>query len=135
MMPTLFHETPMPATAQTTVHIPLRPPVRSAQRDLSYLRGRGRSAAKPPVRRAFRVTPDKLLTILNEMVASQPACEGIRFGGRHWEVNELAAGCNWSETSLIVRVHGSTRPGAFAMLRQVIADARAEFDLVLPSAS
>ena len=135
-MPTFFHETPMPATAQTTVHIPLRPPVRSAHRDLSYLRGRARGpAARSTVRRAFRVTPDKLLVILNEMLASQPACEGLRFGARSWEVNELTTGCNWSETSLIVRVHGTTAPGAFAVLRQVIADARAEFDLVPPSAS
>jgi len=120
-----------------TVHIPLRPPARGAHRDVSYLRRPGRAAAavKPPVRRAFRVTPDKLLVILNEMLASQPACEGMRFGGRKWEVDEQALGCNWSETSLIVRLHGTTAPGAFAVLRQVIADARAEFDLVIPSAA
>jgi hypothetical protein len=129
---------PATATAETTVHIPLRPPVRGAARDVLYLRKPARAAVPAPratVRRAFRVTPDKLLVILNEMLASQPACEGMRFGGRKWEIEEHAAGCNWSETSLIVRVHGTTPPGAFAVLRQVIADARAEFDLVLPSAS
>jgi hypothetical protein len=129
----------MPATATATadtVHIPLRPPVRGANREVTYLRRPVRPAApKPTVRRAFRVTPDKLLVILNEMLASQPACEGMRFGGAKWEVDERAAGCNWSETSLIVRLHGTTAPGAFAVLRQVIADARAEFDLVIPSAS
>jgi hypothetical protein len=130
----------MPATAELPVHIPLRPPVRSALREMPYPRARARAttpapAARPLVRRTFRVTPDKLLVILNEMLASQPACEGMRFGARQWEVDERAAGCNWSETSLIVRVHGTTSPGAFAVLRQVIADARAEFDLVLPSAS
>ncbi len=128
----------MPATAiaDPPVHIPLRPPVRGASREVLYLRKPVRSpAARPTVRRAFRVTPDKLLSILNEMLASQPACEGVRFGGKRWEVDELAAGCNWSETSLIVRVHGTPAPGIFAVLRQVIADARAEFDLVSPCAS
>lgn len=132
----------MPATAtaiaEPPVHIPLRPPVRSANREVSYLRRPVRPAApapKPTVRRAFRVTPDKLLSILNEMLASQPACEGVRFGGRRWEIDKHAAGCNWSETSLIVRVHGTPPPGIFPVLRQVIADARAEFDLVAPSAS
>jgi hypothetical protein len=130
----------MPATAtaiaEPPVHIPLRPPVRNASRDVLYLRRPVRAAAaRPTVRRAFRVTPDKLLSILNEMLASQPACEGVRFGGRRWEIEEHAAGCNWSETSLIVRVHGTPPPGIFPVLRQVIADARAEFDLVPPSAS
>lgn len=123
------------AAVETTVHIPLRPPVRSMLREPAYPLGRVRAAPRPVGRRAIRVTPAKLLEILNEMLASQPVCEGLRLGGHNWEINELAAGCNWSETSLIVRVHGTTRPGAFAMLREVIADARTEFDLVRPSAS
>ncbi|HEU4452872.1 MAG TPA: hypothetical protein VFR81_07420 [Longimicrobium sp.] len=129
----------MPATAavETTVHIPLRPPVRGLLREPAFPRGLSRvpAAPRPAGRRAIRVTPAKLLEILNGMLASQPVCEGVRLGGHNWEVNELASGCNWSETSLIVRVHGTTRPGAFAMLREVIADARTEFDLVRPSAS
>lgn len=83
-------------------------------------------------RKAIRVTPAKLLEMLNQGLAAQPECEGIRLGAQKWEIDESAAGCNWSETSLIVRVHGTTRPGAFATLREVLADVRAEFDLLAP---
>lgn len=94
---------------------------------------RPRSAGRRPWprhRKTALVTPAKLLEVLNQKLAEHPECEALRLGARKWEVEEGAAGCNWAETSLIVRVHGTTPPGAFATLREVVAHVRAEYDLL-----
>jgi hypothetical protein len=98
---------------------------------------RPRSAGRRPAarsRQAMRVAPARLLEVLNHELAARAECEGLRLGARKWEIEEGAAGCNWAESSLIVRVHGTTRPGAFPALRQVVAEIRAGYDL-LPSST
>lgn len=126
----------MPTFAQPFTSVPTPPslmPGSAAFREAL----RPRSAVRRPVvpsRQAVRVAPARLLEVLNQELAARAECEGVRLGARRWEVVEGAAGCNWSETSLIVRVHGTTRPGAFPALRQVLADVRAGYDLLPPSA-
>lgn len=77
------------------------------------------------------VTGDELLAALNRELSSHPECEGMRLGAARWERDTHVAGCNWSETSLIVRVHGTVGPPAFAVLREILADARARYDVRL----
>jgi hypothetical protein len=86
----------------------------------------------PPRSGRERVPPEVVIEAINRALVFFPECAGVRVGARAWEVRPDAAGCNWSEGSLVVRVHGTVGAGAFNALRDVIAEARARYDVVLP---
>ena len=86
---------------------------------------------RPEPPRRETLTGSELLAILNGALAGKPGCDGVRLGAGRWELEADAVACNWSETSLIVRVHGTTSPQVFAILRQVIAEARDRYDVRL----
>ncbi|HEX2204527.1 MAG TPA: hypothetical protein VHG91_14545 [Longimicrobium sp.] len=78
------------------------------------------------------VPPELLLAEINRALSERPETATVRVGGRRWVLRSAEAGaCNWCETSLVVRVHGTVGPQCFAVLREVIADARARYDLLL----
>lgn len=73
---------------------------------------------------------EQLLDAINRELAARQETASVRVGAGRWEIAEYSAGCNWSESSLIVCVHGSAGPEVFAVLRQVIADVRARYNVV-----
>lgn len=93
---------------------------------------RRRASDRARAARRETLLPDALLAAMNHALSTRPETATVRVGGRRWKLVEAEGGaCNWCETSLIVRVHGTVGPQAFAVLREVIADARARYDLAL----
>ena len=117
----------MPRSATPPHRRVRRSPVSAAP----VLRRRATDRTRPARRET--VLPDVLLAEMNRALSNRSETATVRVGGRQWKLVEAEGGaCNWCETSLIVRVHGTVGPRAFASLREVIAEARARYDLALP---
>jgi hypothetical protein len=87
---------------------------------------------RPPATRSQApelVSGEQLLEAMNSALAANPECAGMRLGARSLEAVTGMRGCNWSDSDLVVRVHGTVGPRAFEALRRVVADARARYDV------
>lgn len=105
----------------------LSAPPMSARRPYA---GRSRPFRAPVPRETL--SPGELLAAMNHALGRHSECAGVRLGVARWTHAVPGEPSNWCETSLVVRVHGSASPNVFACLREVIADARARYDVHFP---
>ncbi|HEU4753393.1 MAG TPA: hypothetical protein VFU47_09825 [Armatimonadota bacterium] len=83
----------------------------------------------PPPAVPLRVSAPQLIAALNHALAEIPECAAMRIGARDLDAMSGADG-DWSESGLLVRVHGTVGPRAFKLLRAVLTDARARYTLM-----
>jgi hypothetical protein len=75
--------------------------------------------------------PDVLIAAINAELAQRPECAALSISGRRWPLVEGGEQSNWSEANLALQVTGPLPPSAFATLREVIAEARRRYDVLL----
>ena len=75
-----------------------------------------------------------VLISLTNRDQSLPQCEGLRVRAGAWELDTLGDGCNWSESSLALRVSGVVTRSALDELRRTISVARDRYDVFAPEA-
>lgn len=79
------------------------------------------------------LTPDQLLTALNQLLAARPECEGLRVEGTLAPSSRGEPdGCNWQPHGLCLRVEHGPSTRALAGVRQVVELARLRYDLATP---
>lgn len=81
-----------------------------------------------------RITPGGLVTFINRELQARPHCERLRVRAGAWELDTLGDGCNWSESSLAIRVTGVVTRSALDELRRTITIARDRYDVYAPEA-
>ncbi|HET7461469.1 MAG TPA: hypothetical protein VFJ82_09470 [Longimicrobium sp.] len=91
-------------------------------------------AAQPNAGGRERITPGGLVTFINHELQALPQCQGLRVRAGAWELDSLGDGCNWSESSLAIRVTGVVTRSALDELRRTINVARERFDVFAPEA-
>ncbi|MGN6780613.1 MAG: hypothetical protein ACTHJH_03850 [Marmoricola sp.] len=94
----------------------------------------GATEAQPSPSGRERITPGGLVTFINRELQALPQCQGLRVRAGAWELDTLGDGCNWSESSLAIRVSGVVTRSALDELRRTISVARDRFDVFAPEA-
>lgn len=119
----------MPATLAPPLSTARRPRVRMDVRPAALP---SRTPPGVPARRRELVSAHVMLGEMNRALAERDECAGMSVQAGRWMAEPSDLVCNWSISSLQVRVSGATHPLAFARLREVVAQARARYDVLLP---
>lgn len=81
------------------------------------------------------VRPRVLIDAINRDLGQRPGCGGVSVEAGRWRLGPQPDGCNWAESSILVRIGGVAGPEVFNQLRSVIERVRLRYDVFVPEAS